>query len=230
MESGESHKTTAWDKDFASKNHNETDYEAYKSFQKTIDETYSHIERDRIIAERKRSLQVWDAKTPERWRGASLSKIENPAASQALELIKEHGYGSFFLNGDAGSGKTYIGYAIIRKFIGAGLGTFSNTLLTNEEYINGLAYTGFEGRNKFEKVINSKNKIFLFDNMGSKDNYNLDKEVVLWEQIIDHIYSNSLYAIFTGPHSVESFSEILSESGKVKLLSIVNGRTITVER
>lgn len=226
--SPEFHNATIWDSDFSSKNHNETDYDAFKEFQKNIDEKYSEIERKRLVAERKHSLEVWDNKTPERWRGASLSKIANPAAAEVLDLIKEHGYGSFFLSGDAGSGKTYIGYAIIRKLIGAGIGSFSNTLITSEDSIVNLAYTGFDGRNKFEKLLDSKNTIYLFDNVGSRDKYNLDKEGLLWEQLIDHIYSNSLYAIFTGPYSLKEFSEILTESGKAKLLSIVNGRSVSV--
>lgn len=209
-------------------NHNETDFESFRKFQQDIDKRYSKVERERTIRERSKNLEKWDNSLPERWRGASLSKIHNPAAEVALNIIKEKGKGSFFVNGNAGSGKTYLSYAIIRKYIGSGWTTFSQVKIISEESILGLAYTGFEGRSRFEKMFDDKYKVYLFDNVGGREHYDTKKETPLWERLIDHIYNNSLYAIFTSNDSALNFSEILSDSGQAKFSHLISGRTIEV--
>lgn len=215
--------------DFKFANHNETDFDAFRKFQSDIDKRYSKVERERTIKERSANLEKWDNSLPERWRGASLSKIQNPAAGKALEVIKDQGKGSFFVYGDAGSGKTYLSYAIIRKYIGAGLTTFSQVKIISEENILGLAYTGFEGRSRFEKLFNDKYKVYLFDNVGGREVYDTKKETPLWERLIDHIYNNSLYAIFTSNETASNFSEILSDSGQAKFSHLISNRTIQVK-
>lgn len=214
--------------DYGFINHNPTDFDAFRKFQQGIDKRYSKVERERVIRERSANLNKWDNSLPERWRGASLSKIQNPAAQVTLDVMKERGKGSFFVYGDAGSGKTYLSYAIIRKYIGAGLTTFSQVKVISEESILGLAYTGFDGRGKFEKLMDSKYKVYLFDNVGERETYDSKKETPLWERLIDHIYNNSLYAIFTSNETASSFQEILSDSGQAKFSHLVSHRTIRV--
>lgn len=215
--------------DFKFIKHNPTNHEAFRTFEKELNKRYSKVERERVIRERSANLKKWDASLPERWRGASLSKIQNPAAQEALQILKERGKGSFFVYGDAGAGKTYLSYAIIRKYIGAGLTTFSQVKILSEESILGLAYTGFEGRSKFEKIFDSKYKVYLFDNVGERDTYDSKKETPLWERLIDHIYNNSLYAVFTSNSTASNFSEILSDSGQAKFSHLVSQRTIRVK-
>lgn len=210
-------------------NHNNTDYESFRKFQEDIDERYAKVERERVIKERSDNLRKWDQSLPQRWRGASLSKIDNPAAAEAAEIIKDKGRGCFFVKGDPGSGKTYISYAIIRKYIGSGWATFSQVNILTEETMLGHAYTGYKGRTRFEEILDNKYKIYLFDNVGMRENYDVSREVPMWERVIDHIYNNSLVAIFTSNNSASSFSNILSDSGQAKLSSLVAERVINVK-
>jgi len=214
---------------YSYKKHNETDFERFNKFQNEIDERYSELERQRTLRERINSLKKWDESLPERWRGASLSNIENPAAKEATEIINKLGKGSFFMTGDVGSGKTYISYAIVRKYIGKGWTSRSQVKILSEESMLNLAYTGFEGKSKFEKLFDSRYNVYIFDNVGERGEYNIVKEVPLWERMIDHIYNNSLSAIFTSLNSPVEFSQLMSDSAQAKFSHLISERIINVK-
>lgn len=214
--------------DFKFVNHNKTDYDSFKEFQSSINSKFEKIEKEKSRRERIKNLNTWDEKLVSRWSGASLSKTDNPAAKQILEIIKKDGFESFYIHGDVGSGKTYISYGILRKYIGSGFVGPSQIKIISEETIMGYALTGFEGRARFDELFDSKYKIYLFDNVGSKEEYNKRREVPFWEQLMEHIYSNSLVAIFTSNEEPQSFAGILNESGESKFTHIISDRVIKV--
>lgn len=207
---------------------NPIDYEAFRKFQKDLDKRYSKVERERIIRERQSNLEQWDNSLPDRWKDASLSKMNNPAATKALDIIDNKGEGSFFINGSAGSGKTFLSYAIIRKYIGKGWTTFSQIKVISEESMLGYGYTGYIGRGEFEKMFNPIYNTYFFDNVCEREDYDPKREIPLWERIIDHVYTNSLHAVFTSNQSVDAFGSILSESGQSKLETLIEHRTIQI--
>lgn len=215
--------------DFKFVNHNETDYSGFKDFQSSINEKFAKLEKEKSRRERIKNLKTWDENMVTRWRGASLGKTDNPAAQQILEIIGRDGFESFYIHGDVGSGKTYISYGILRKFIGSGYVSPSQIKIISEETIMGYALTGFEGRAKFDELFDSKYKVYLFDNVGSKTEYNKRREVPFWEQLMEHIYSNSLTAIFTSNEEPTSFAGILNESGESKFSHIIAERVIEVK-
>lgn len=209
---------------------NPTDFDSFKQFQEELDGRYSRVELERIIRERQSNLKLWDSNLPERWQGASLSKMTDPAAEKALKMIGTGNHGGFFITGDAGSGKTFLSYAIIRKYIGKGLTTFSQVKIVSEESLLSLGYSGFEGRSRFEQLFDRKYNMYFFDNVGEKDRYDNNREIPLWERLIDHIYSNSLYTVFTSNYDLNGFSSILSDSGQAKFDSLVGDRIIEINR
>jgi DNA replication protein DnaC len=214
--------------DFKFVNHNQTDYDSFKDFQSSINSKFAKIEKEKSRRERIKNLKTWDENLVTRWKGASLGKIENTAAQQILEIIGKDGFESFYIHGDAGTGKTYISYGILRKFIGSGYVSPSQIKIISEETIMGYALTGFEGRARFDELFDSKYKVYLFDNVGSKEEYNKRREVPFWEQLMEHIYSNSLVAIFTSNEEPKSFAGILNESGESKFSHIIADRVIEV--
>lgn len=206
---------------------NPTDFESFKKFQNEIDEKYSKVELERVITERKLNLEQWDDSLPQRWRGASLSKMSHPVSKDVLKSVKSGGR-AFFITGGPSGGKTFLSYAILRKFIGGGVTTLSQIKITSEDSFLGFGFMGFEGRAKLEQLFDSKYNTYFFDSVGEKDVYDQRREIPIWERIIDHIYSNSLNVIFTSNFSLKSFAKLLSESGQAKLESLIEGREFEI--
>lgn len=210
-------------------NHNETDFESFREFQASLDKKFAKIEQENTRRERISHLKKWDSNLSPRFRGASLTKIKSEAAVKALSIISENGAESFFITGNPGSGKTYLGYSILRRYIGAGFATPSQVKIISEETIMSYAMTGFEGRAKFDELFNPKYKMYLLDNVGSKESYDSRREIPFWEQLIEHIYTNSLTAVFTSNESPNSFAGILNESGNSKFRHLIKDRLLTVK-
>lgn len=227
----------ASDEGFSFKKHNETDYDNFRKFQEGIDQRYVTLERDRIINERKKNLLKWMDSLPERWKDASLAKIikdregegrSAEAATKINEIVASSGKGSFYLNGKASSGKTYLAYAVARKYITKGWTTPSQVKIISEESMLNLAHSGFTGRDRFERLLNPQYNMYIFDNVGEKERYDPVKEISLWERMIDHIYNNSLSAIFTSTFPLENFTDNMSESIQAKMTHLVDGRVVEV--
>lgn len=217
------------------KKHNETDYDSFRRFQESIDQRYVSLEKERTINERKKNLLKWMDSLPERWKDASLAKIikdrEGKSAEAAIninESINSFGKGSFFLHGQASSGKTYLAYAVARKYITKGWTTPSQVKIISEEAMLNLGHSGFDGRNKFDRLLAPQYNMYIFDNVGEKDRYDTNREIPLWERMIDHIYNNSLSAVFTSMFSLEEFTDNMSESIQAKMIHLVNDRAVEV--
>lgn len=218
-------------------NHNEADYDNFRKFQENLDQRYVLLEKERIIKERKNNLLKWMDKLPERWKDASLAKIikdrqddgkSAEAATKINEILSSSGKGSFYLSGQASSGKTYLAYAVARKYITKGWTTPSQVKVISEESMLNLAHSGFSGRDRFEKLLNPQYNMYIFDNVGEKEKYDPAKEISLWERMIDHIYNNSLSAVFTSTFPVEDFTDNMSESIQAKMIHLVDDRVINV--
>lgn len=209
-------------------NHNPTDYESFHAFNDDINKVYEKVEKENSRRDRAKFLEAWDNSMPDRWRGASLARIKNPAAAAALDLIKQ-GKGNFFITGSSGAGKTYLAYAIIRRYIGVGWVTPSRVKIISEETILSYATSGFEGKYKFDKLFDKRYTLFLIDNVGMKAQYDTRRELPMFEQLLDYIYNNSLFVIFTSNNSAASFSNVLTESGASKFTHLIAGRTIEIK-
>lgn len=208
--------------------HNETDFSAFRDFQTSIDEKFAKSELEKSKRSRLDNLKKWDESLNNRWRGASLAKIGTPSSKEAIDVISKNGFGNFFINGDSGAGKTYLGYAILRRYIGAGWVTPSQIKVVSEDTIMSYALGGFEGRAKFEELLRPKYKVYLFDNVATKDHYDARREIPFWEQLLEHVYSNSLAAIFTSNETPSSFAGILNDSGNSKFRHMISDRILTV--
>lgn len=209
--------------DFTTKDTSPVDYESFLKFQKEQDEKFRKIEIERRVKERELNLTQWDNSLPHRWRGASLSRITLPAAQEALSVIRRKGRrSSFFITGASGSGKTFLSYAVIRKYIANGWTSLPGVKIISESSLLNLARTGFEGHSRFEKILDRKYDLYFIDDVGARREYR-EYETVMLENLIDHIYSRSLSAIFTSPYSTNNFANILGETSRAKFESLIEG-------
>lgn len=209
--------------------HNDTDYESFKDFSKEMDERFASIEARREKAERIAALDKWDRELPERWRDAKLNLIKKPVVEKILEALKREPRGSFFLTGPSGAGKTYVGYALVRRLIGRGIATPSQVKMISESVLLNWASRGFRGADMLEQLLNERYKLYIFDGIGTLTDAEAEKVAALWEQILDHIYTRDLIAIFTSSDALDRFAESLSPSGEVKLRTLIRDRELTVE-
>jgi hypothetical protein len=209
--------------------HNDTDFDGFKEYQKVVDERFSKIELKREKAERISNLEKWDESLPDRWREAKLSLIEKPVIPKLIKALQENPSGSFFLNGASGAGKTFVAYALVRRMIGHGVVSTSQIKMVSESVLFNWASRGFQGQDQLGQLLNPNYKLYLFDGIGTLDEKESAKVASLWEQILDHIYTNDLIAIFTSADELDRFITNLSPSGETKLRTLVAKRTFTVE-
>lgn len=209
--------------------HNEIDYEGFRDFKKNMDERYSDIEAKRAKADRIASLEKWDRDLPPRWKDAKFSLIKKPVVGKIIAALETHPRGSFFLRGESGAGKTFVAYALVRRLIGHGVVKYGQIKMISETALFGIAGRGFKGADAFEELLSKKYHLYIFDGIGSLTPAESEKVAPLWEQLIDHIFSRDLVAIFTSSDELDRFVEVLSPSAETKIRTLIGDRDFVVE-
>lgn len=215
--------------DFAFVRHNETDFSTFRDFAKEIDERYASIEAKRAREERIAALDKWDRDLPDRWKDAKFSLIKKPVVGKILTALEASPRGSFFLTGGSGVGKTFVAYALTRRFIGHGVITPAQIKMISETALLSLISRGFKGADQAEELFDRRNKLYLFDGIGSLSDQESEKVSGLWEQLIDHIFTKDLMAVFTSSDSLDRFVETLSPSSETKIRTLIGDRSFVVE-
>lgn len=200
---------------------NKVDHNAFKSFVSELDPTYNELERKRMQLECKQNLKDWLSKLPTPWQQANLTDINLDVAKKADQILKTEGMSSFFIQGKENSGKTYLSYAILRRYVGKGWATPSQIKFMTEQELMSMSYTGFLGKQEFNELLNSDYKVFVIDDVGTCSKYRLDQELLLWQRFVEHVYSKGLTIILTSAHSLSAFVGKLSASSRVKLESML---------
>lgn len=211
--------------------HNTTDFDQFKDFQSKLFERLDKSEDEKRKKEVVANLRKWEEMLPSRWSKAVLTKINPPAdvaAHKVIDIVEKSEKPSLYLKGGSGSGKTYIAYATLRRYIGKGWVTPSQIKVLSEETLLGFAGSGFEGRDRFNKIFDRRFTIYLFDGIASRGSYTA-RESQLWEQLIEHIYSSSLSVILTSNADAKVFASSLSSSSESKLSHLINGNVVTVD-
>lgn len=221
--------TDAVTPDFNFVKHNEIDYDGFREFTKNMDERYSEIEAARAKADRIASLEKWDRDLPPRWKDAKFSKITKPVVKKILEALEKNQRGSFFLRGESGAGKTFVAYALVRRLLGRGTVKYGHIKMISETALLGLSSRGFKGADMLDELLDKKYHLYLFDGIGSLTPEESLKVSAIWEQLIEHIYSRDLIAVFTSGDSLDTFAESLSASAETKLRTMIGERDFVVE-
>lgn len=202
--------------------HNKTDYDSFRNFQDVLNKRYEIVEADKRKEQINNNIKKFNRDVPQRWRDKKLSL-------NAKNALREHDLSyndSFYFYGDNDDDKRILSYLIAKKMLKTGLLMPSNIKIFSEEYMLGFARIGYEGNQKFNDLLGKTNKLYIIHDVGSRDTYDADREGLLWDRLIDHVYSNSLQVILCGTNDYQNFYEILSNVGKGKLKSLVGDNVI----
>lgn len=211
-------------------NHNPTDYDNFRRFQEENNARFEQLEQERAKKEIIKNIKLWESQLPERWSKAILTKVSEPAeeaAQKIINIFKTHEKSSLFVSGPSGVGKTYLSYAAIRRCIGLNWLGPSQVKIISEDTLLGYASSGFEGQARFNKILDRRHSLIFLDGVNKKGVYT-QKEQQMWEQIVDHVYNNSLILFITSNGSLDDFSSKLSDSAESKLSQIFAHGVVTL--
>jgi len=219
-------------------NHNKVNYDSYRDFADVINSRFEVLEAKREKSERAAALEKWDNHLPERWRAARMNRINKPVVKKIIESLNHNARGSFFLSGGSGTGKTFVAYALVRRFIGRGTVTPSQVKFVSERVMLGWKNQGFKGADFFNELFQKRYQLYVFDGIGTLEDAEMERLATFWEQLLDHIYNNDLIAIFTSSdtdgsspeEALDRFCSNLSPSSEAKLRTLIGKRNFIVER
>lgn len=226
-------------------NHNEADYESFSNFQERMDSIFEEKAHAAETQRLRNNLASWVNKLPERWQSAKLKTLASEegsmgvAARRIRKILAERTRGTgknlrndpqgliscFYIMGESGAGKTYLAYAAIRALISSGLVNANQVKTLSENQIISLSEQGYVGRGMFFDIIHGDYKLFLWDGVGERE-FLKDATVGMYEQLIDHCYTNSLGIIFTSSKEAAVFANKLSGSARSKFFYLVEGREL----
>lgn len=134
---------------------------------------------------------------------------------------------------------TWTAYAYLNKALQEGKVTAGQILTGSEMTLLGhITRAGFKAEDKWEEILNPKNRIYFIDDVGKASYSNSEARTAAWYSVIDHIYAHQLTIILTtnlnptgqGPNSLYSwlgpaaYDRLMALVGKNFVPSNVNKR------
>lgn len=207
--------------------HNETDFDAFRNFNKGLGERYEESRKAKEQEARKKNIVKWLDQVPDRWRKASFSTYDaksvngyDSSAVSAKEKLRAK-QRAFFISGPHTSGKSYLAYAIIRAFVMAGKLKPSQIKVITEGDLLMLANGGYESREQFDKVFDTRFKCYLFDSIGTRKEYDDKREAPALARLIEEAYNRSALFIATSHMDLDLYESGLPEQAAAKLRHMV---------
>lgn len=207
--------------------HNPTDFESFREFSKDLGDRYEEARKAKEKDSRRKNLLKWLEQVPDRWRSASFRSY-NPeplngyksSATAAENKLRNKQLG-YFISGPHTSGKSYLAYAIIRKYVASGKLKPSEIRVITEGDLLMLANGGYESRDQFEKVFDSRIKCYLFDSLGTRKEYDDRREAPALTRLIEEAYNRSALFIATSHMDFDLYESGLPEQAAAKLRHMV---------
>jgi len=207
--------------------HNETDFEAFRSFSKVQSERYETARQAKELEDKKKNLRRWLDQVPERWRKASLRTFDGAsigshqsAVTAAKRMLRSKQRG-LFISGPHTSGKSYLAYGVIREFVAHGKLKPSQIKVITEGDLLSLANGGFESREAFEEVFDDRFKCYIFDSLGTRKEYEDKREAPALARLIEEAYNRSALFIATSHMDFDLYESGLPEQAAAKLRHMV---------
>lgn len=195
--------------DFDYIRHNPTDYENFQKFSTELQKQYERSEKERRIEDRKTMLLNWLPQIPEKFRKSTMKNFNNQAASDRVMELLRNKQRVFFITGEPLTGKTTLGYAILRKLIAAGKLLPSETKTLSERELLNVAAMGFDGREKLMSYTHRQYQAYLFDNAGAKESFSPKVDMPAISSIIEAVSERSAFLFITSTLTLQEYCELL---------------------
>lgn len=208
--------------DGGAEHHNRGDMEQFLAFKRRLDKTFENVNKQLDKANKESNLKKWEESLADPWNKARLSELNNPETAEKFRTkTAEMGVHSCYIQGEAGTGKTFFALALVRHYIAENYIGPSQVYHCTEEDILSIIKSGFRKQDHLKKIMNTNNKVFIIDNMLERESYT-EEELALWSLILTHISKNNLSVILTSRFSFDSVIEEMSLSpscaSKISLL------------
>lgn len=158
------------------------------------------------------ALNEWTNRVGSRF---SNPKIEKEAVKRIVESrvdnLKNKKFlhrNSLVMTGTLGVGKTWTGYAFLRRLIEEGIMTSSNIIVGTETEIFGEMSSSFDKAELLKELLYRSHKIFFIDDVGTiapgKTSNPVAVRHELWASLLDHCYREHIPLIITSNLSTKS--------------------------
>lgn len=202
------------------------DHKRFNQIQSNIDTRMKAYERDKRRADRASNLRLWDRNTPRRWRGATLSSLDERVRERCMEFLKDLKSGNaLFLYGPPGSGKTHTAYAVIRKMVAKGFISPGRFMRITESSIESMANNGYKGANEFSDLLNRNYDAVIIDNLNAERFYS-DKVEAMMEELLTKLYEDSTVLILCSQKSADQWYTYAPSGSVSSMRSSIGNRVI----
>ena len=156
------------------------------------------IVKEAKAARVKNSLANWKEKVGPTFAEAT---TDNPKINERVARLKDdqgRHKTSLILQGNLGTGKTWLSYAFINLAISSGAVTAGQILADTEiSAISSTVSAGYKKAEMFEELLNPRYQIYFIDDVGQGFFNDIEKRHEVWFNLINHVYTHQLTLLIT---------------------------------
>lgn len=206
--------------DFNFVNHNETDFSSFRRFRSNLDARYSAAAKERTKNYRVANYRVWRERMPLSMRKFNIRSFSQKVSDDIRSALKERKFRSFFLTGESRTGKTCLAYNLAGVLILRGLVKPSEIRFVTEAELLTAANSGFRSADELAAIMRPNCKLFVFDNVGTRD-YDERRELPAISRFIEHVVNSGAQIIFTSTGPLEDFLELLGGTSRARVEELI---------
>lgn len=199
-------------------NNNPTDMDAFRKYMEDERRVMKSIQKEKEINRLKKNLITWTDSLEWPWNQADLRFFQGEAMVSINEELKHGKLRSFVMMGGTSRGKTFLSYAVVRRFLQMGYVTPSQirrtTVREGAANINGM----FQSRAWKDNFFNNEAKLFLIEGASREQGKMRDKNIErFWREMADFCRITGAKCIIT--YLTESDE---STTGTLPILTVDN--------
>lgn len=200
--------------------------DSFNDFRDKLLNKYEEKKPEYNRAQAQLRTEKWRASIPVRFHNATLKNFRSsePTKEKIIEALRgSNDSMGLYIKGPAGSGKTFLAYAIADALVKKGWVRPSRVLYITEDTIRRFTVEGFQGENKFTDIISKDYDLVIFDKVGNIAALS-NKELTNIEEFINFLYMKVKRVVITSKYPPGEWvrDKSLTAASNVKSI-LVNG-------